>query len=224
MKTLLPILTLTLALAVSFAAESDTLVIKSRPDRPLIGSFRAFLFDGQTFAGWEGDTNKSFRIQDGAIVGGSLKEKVPRNEFLCTTRSYTNFVLRVKFKLLGKDANAGVQFRSKRVPNHHEVSGYQADMAEPSWWGCLYDESRRNKMLAKSDMEALNKVLKRGDWNQYVIRCEGRRVRLSVNGLQTVDYTEPDEAIPQRGIIGLQIHGGPPSEAWYKDIMIEELP
>jgi hypothetical protein len=224
MKTLLPILTLTLALAVSFAAESDTLVIKSRPDRPLIGSFRAFLFDGQTFAGWEGDTNKSFRIQDGAIVGGSLKEKVPRNEFLCTTRSYTNFVLRVKFKLLGKDANAGVQFRSKRVPNHHEVSGYQADMAEPSWWGCLYDESRRNKMLAKSDMEALNKVLKRGDWNQYVIRCEGRRVRLSVNGLQTVDYTEPDEAIPQHGIIGLQIHGGPPSEAWYKDIMIEELP
>jgi hypothetical protein len=223
MKTLLPILTLTLALAVSFAAESDTLVIKSRPDRPLIGSFRAFLFDGQTFAGWEGDTNKSFRIQDGAIVGGSLKEKVPRNEFLCTTRSYTNFVLRVKFKLLGKDANAGVQFRSKRVPNHHEVSGYQADMAEPSWWGCLYDESRRNKMLAKSDMEALNKVLKRGDWNQYVIRCEGRRVRLSVNGLQTVDYTEPDEAIPQRGIIGLQIHGGPPSEAWYKDITIEEM-
>jgi hypothetical protein len=183
------------------------------------------LFDGKTFAGWEGDTAKSFRIEDGAIVGGSMKANVPRNEFLCTTRSYTNFVLRLKFKLLGgPKANAGIQIRSQRVPNHHEVCGYQADMADPAWWGSLYDESRRRKVLAKSDMEALNKVLKRDDWNEYVIRCEGKRIRLAINGLQTVDYTEPDDAIPQHGIIGLQIHGGPPSEAWYKDITIEELP
>jgi hypothetical protein len=223
MKHLPAILAFVCAIALSFAAESDKAAIRNPGDPPLIGSFRTFLFDGRTFDGWEGDTNKTFRIEDGAIVGGSLKEKVPRNEFLCTTRSYTNFVLRVKFKLLGKGANAGIQFRSQRIPNHHEVSGYQADMADPSWWGCLYDESRRNKMLAKSDMEALNKVLKRDDWNQYVIRCEGRRIQLSVNGLQTVDYTELDEAIPQHGIIGLQIHGGPPSEAWYKDITIEEM-
>ena len=223
MKSLLAVLIVALVITPSFAADSTKPDAREPLDKPLIGSFRTFLFDGQTFAGWEGDTKKSFRIEDGAIIGGSLKEKVPRNEFLCTTRSYTNFVLRVKFKLLGKGANAGIQFRSKRVPNHHEVSGYQADMAEPSWWGCLYDESRRNKMLAKADMDALNKVLKRDDWNQYVIRCEGRRIRLSVNGLQTVDYTEPDETIPQHGIIGLQIHGGPPSEAWYKDIAIEEL-
>ncbi len=42
--------------------------------------------------------------------------------------------------------------------------------------------------------------------------------------MQTVDYTEPDDVIPQHSIIGLQIHGGPPSEACYKDIAIEELP
>ena len=44
------------------------------------------------------------------------------------------------------------------------------------------------------------------------------------NGLATVDYTEPDEKIGQTGIIGLQIHGGLPAEAWYKDIRIKELP
>ena len=55
------------------------------------------LADGKTFDGWEGDTEKTWRIEDGAFVGGSLKEKVPRNEFLRTKRSYTNFVLRVKF-------------------------------------------------------------------------------------------------------------------------------
>lgn len=108
------------------------------------------LFDGKTFSGWEGDTKKTFRIEEGAIVGGSLKEKVPRNEFLCTTREYGDFELRLKFKVLGKGANAGVQIRSRRVPNHHEMIGYQADLGQ-GWYGCLYDESRRRTMLAQPD-------------------------------------------------------------------------
>ena len=182
------------------------------------------LFDGKTFKGWEGDTNKSFRIEDGAIVGGTLKEKIPRNEFLCTTRMYTNFVLRLKFKLLGKGANAGVQIRTKRIPDHHEVSGYQADMGDPSWWGALYDESRRNRVLAKSNMEEVNKVLKREDWNDYEIRCEGKRIVLKINGVQSSEYEETDPKIEDYGVIAVQIHSGPPSEAWYKDITIEELP
>lgn len=182
------------------------------------------LFDGKSFQSWEGDVQKTFRIQDGAVVAGSLSAKVPRNEFLCTRRSYKNFVLRLKFKLLGAGANAGVQFRSKRIPDHHEVIGYQADLGDPEWWGCLYDESRRKKVLAKSDLAAVNKVLKRDDWNEYMIRCEGKRVQLFINGVQTADYTEPDDSIEQNGIICLQIHGGPPSEAWYKEVTIEEMP
>jgi hypothetical protein len=185
---------------------------------------RVSLFDGKTFGGWEGDTNKSFHIQDGAIVGGTLESKIPRNEFLCTTRNYTNFVLRLKFKLVGKGANAGVQLRTKRIPNHHEVSGYQADMGDPSWWGCLYDESRRNKILAQADKDAVDKVLKREDWNDYEIRAEGKRITLAINGLQTIQYTEMDPKIEDYGVIAVQIHAGPPSEAWYKDITIVELP
>jgi len=185
------------------------------------------LFDGRTFAGWEGGTagaNPAWRIVDGAFVGGSLKAPVPRNEFLCTTRPYTNFVLRLQFRILGEGANAGIQVRSRRVPNHHEMVGYQADLGDPEWWGCLYDESRRNRVLAKADAAKVRAVLKRADWNEYEIRCEGRRIRLAINGLTTVDYTEPDEAIEQAGLIGLQIHGGPPSEAWYRDLRLEELP
>jgi hypothetical protein len=184
------------------------------------------LFDGRTFNGWEGDTQKSFRIEDGAIVGGNLKAPIPRNEFLCTTLPYANFVLRLECKLVGP-GNAGIQIRSQRVPNHHEVSGYQADMsagADGGYWGCLYDESRRNRMLAKPEREVIQKALKPDDWNRYEIRCEGPRIRLSVNGVQTVDYTETDGQIPATGIIGLQIHGGPPSEAWYRNITLEELP
>src|SRR5687767_3345557 len=169
------------------------------------------LFDGKTFKGWEGDTNKTFRIQEGAIVGGSLKEKIPRNEFLCTTRNYTNFILTLKFKLLGgPGANAGIQFRTKRIPNHWEVSGYQADMGDPEWWGCLYDESRRNKVLAKSKIEEVNKVLKREDWNEYKIKCEGNSIQLWLNGLETIHYTETDPKIENYGVIAVQIHSGPP--------------
>lgn len=182
------------------------------------------LFDGQTLAGWEGDVEKTFRVQDGAIVAGSLDAKIPRNEFLCTTKEYGDFELRLKFKLIGKGANAGVQLRSRRIPNHHEVKGYQADLGD-GWWGCLYDESRRNRVLARpQNQTALDKVLKRDDWNDYRIRCEGRRIQLWINDVATVDYTEADESLEQRGLIAVQIHGGPPSQAWYKDIVIEELP
>ncbi len=183
------------------------------------------LFDGKTFKGWNGDTNKTWRVEDGAIIGGSLKGKVPHNEFICTDRQFTNFVLRLKFKLVGTEGfvNGGVQFRSQRVPNHFEASGYQADIGDPSWWGSLYDESRRNKLLVASDMKKVNEVLKRGEWNDYEIRCQGKHIVLSINGLTTVDYTEPEDSIPQFGIIGLQVHGGGVTEACYKEITIEEL-
>src|SRR5262249_7851764 len=182
------------------------------------------LFDGKTLDGWEGDTKNTWRIEDGAIVGGSLDRVVPRNEFLCTTASYTDFELKVNFKLVGdrEKANAGVQFRTKRIPKHHEVSGYQADVGQ-GYWGALYDESRRNRVLDKPDKKVLDKLVKYDDWNEYTIRCEGPRIRLWLNGTLTVDYTEQDEKIPRTGIIGLQIHGGAKSKVFYKDITIEEL-
>ena len=183
----------------------------------------ARLFDGKSFKGWNGNL-QIFRIENGALVGGSLKDKIARNEFLCTDKEYSDFVLRAKFKLLGDPtkANAGIQFRTKRIPNHNEVIGYQADMGQ-NYWGALYDESRRKKVLAQPNLDELKKVLKLNDWNNYEIRAEGKRIRLSINGMQTVDYTEADDSIAQTGCICVQIHSGPPSEAWYKDITIEQL-
>jgi hypothetical protein len=179
------------------------------------------LFDGQTLAGWEGD-EKLFRVEEGAIVGGNLKQAIPHNYFLCTKEQFADFDLKLKFKIIGDATNAGVQFRSQRIPDHHEVRGYQADLGE-GYWGCLYDESRRNKVLARPEDEALAKALKKGEWNEYRILCRGPRIQLWINEVQTVDYTERDADIESKGIIGLQIHGGPPGEAWYKDITIERL-
>jgi hypothetical protein len=183
---------------------------------------RVAIFDGKSFAGWEGDL-KIFRIQDGAIVGGTLERRIARNEFLCTTKTYGDFELRLKFKLLGGEgANAGIQFRTKRIPNHHEVSGYQADMGT-GYWGALYDESRRNKVLKGPDQAKMKSVIKLDDWNDYTIRAEGQRIQLWINGVQTVDYLEEDSKIDTTGVTCLQIHGGPPTESWYKDITLLDL-
>ncbi|WP_310590030.1 3-keto-disaccharide hydrolase [Dyadobacter chenwenxiniae] len=183
------------------------------------------LFDGKTFNGWEGDTTKTWKIQDGAIVGGSLVETVPHNSFLCTRKTYSNFILNVKFKLTGHEGfiNTGVQFHSVRSKDpSYEMIGYQADLGA-KFWGSLYDESRRNKTLIAPDSVEVLKLVKLNDWNDYQVWSENGRIRIALNGKQTVDYTEPDKSVPQQGIIGLQIHGGGKAKVYYKDIFIEEL-
>jgi hypothetical protein len=178
------------------------------------------LFDGRTFEGWEGNL-QAFRIQEGAIVGGDRTKPVPDNEYLCTVREFDNFELRLKFRIFGKDPNAGIQIRSERVPDSSEMIGYQADIGQ-MYWGCLYDE-RRHKLLTGPTPEEQAKLARKDDWNDYVIRCQGRKIDLWLNGHHTVSYREPDLSIPQYGVNGLQIHRGQPAEVWYKDIRIKLL-
>ncbi len=183
------------------------------------------LFDGKTFTGWEGDIGSVWRIEDGAFVAGSLEKKQEKNNFLATEKKYGDFELTLKWKLEGTEGfvNGGVQFRSVRIPNHHEVSGYQADLGK-GYDGALYDESRRKKMLAQPTPEVLAKAQKPlGEWNDYRIRAEGKRIQIWLNGVQTVDYTEAEPNIDLTGIIAVQIHGGATSIVRYKDLMIEEL-
>ena len=184
------------------------------------------LFDGKTFNGWQGDIKNNWKIENGAIVGGSLEKTVTQNDFLCTARTYDNFVLKLKVKLTGTEGfiNSGIQFRSIRASNPaNEMIGYQADWGK-GYWASLYDESRRNKTLAMPDSAQVLKWVKINDWNDYEVKAENRRIRLYINGHQTVDYTEPDANIPQSGLIGLQIHGGGKAQVAFKDIFITELP
>jgi hypothetical protein len=184
------------------------------------------LFDGKTFRGWEGDTVNTWRIEEGALVAGSRSQMVPHNDFLCTTRPYSNFILRLKVKLTGTKGfvNGGVQFHSQRLRDPaYEMVGYQADCG-PGYWGGLYDESRRNVTLAKPDSVQIARWVKVNDWNTYEIRSQNRRIQLFINNHQTVDYTEKDTSIPQSGLIGLQVHGGGITQIAYKELLIEELP
>lgn len=182
---------------------------------------RVSLFDGQSLAGWDGNTNV-WHVRDGAIVGGSMNGN-PRNEFLATARSYTNFVLRLEYKLAGTEGfvNGGVQFRSVRVKEpSNEMCGFQADIGA-GYSGCLYDESRRNKFLARPTDEQIKRLEKSGDWNRYEVRCAGPRIQITLNGEKTVDYTETDAALPLDGLIALQIHGDCKAEISFRNLTIE---
>lgn len=180
------------------------------------------LFNGKDLAGWEGNTNV-WRVADGVITGGHLKGN-PRNEFLATTNTYGDFILSFEYRIVtAGDYNSGVQFRSERItrpPN--EMKGYQADIG-PGISGAVYDESRRNRFVAKPDPEKVKGLDKPGEWNTYEIRCEGPRIRLTLNAVQTVDYTEQEADIPRTGRIALQVHGGLKQECQFRNIRIEEL-
>lgn len=191
------------------------------------------IFDGKSFKGWRGNNGASsmelFRIEDGAIVGGTMEKAIPCNEFLCTDIEYGNFELRLKYKMkfpTGTDSwNAGIQIRSQSHPTiPHEMVGYQADILAGRW-GALYDEQRRWMFLGTPlNEQEVKQMSKDDDWNTYIIRCEGARVRIWINGVQTLDFIEYDNEIPLKGYIALQIHEDKnPCEAWYKDIEIEEL-
>ena len=180
------------------------------------------LFNGKDLDGWEGDA-KLWLFENGEVVGKS--PGIKRNEFLASKKSYRDFVMIFKFKVIDNpkgDANSGMQFRSIRLPNSSEMFGYQADVGQ-QYWGCLYDESRRNKVLVKPDAALIAKTIKLGDWNEYKITCEGAHIILELNGVVTVDYTEPEpaEKIARDGQFGLQIHAGGPMEVHMKDARIK---
>lgn len=176
------------------------------------------LFNGRDLSGWEGNPDL-WKVEDGMIVGRS--PGIRHNDFLATKTIYGDFELRLEFRLHDGAGNSGVQFRSEREPKSTAVIGYQADIGQ-QYWGCLYDEHRRRKVLAQAP-KALAKVLKKDDWNTYVIRAEGDRVVLKINGLETVDYRESDKDVARRGIIALQIHSGPAMRIDFRNLRIRVL-
>jgi len=189
------------------------------------------LFNGKTFDGWEfrNEANATvFRIADGAIVGGSMTERLPFTEYIVTTKEYGDFVLRLQAKCIGNTANGGVQIRSFRQPKDHqkphEMVGYQADMTSThQYWGSLYEAGRRQSwFVAEADPELVKSIFRPNDWNDVEIIAKGDNIKIFLNGKLTVDYTEKDPNIPRKGFIGLQVHDGGPHECWYRNIRILE--
>jgi len=177
------------------------------------------LFDGKTLAGWHGDM-ALWKVQVGGILGAAAGATLTHNTFLSTKKSYKNFVLKIEFKL--RNHNSGVQVRSQQRDDF-VVAGYQADIADKRYMGILYEERGRG-ILADVDPEQVAKHLKPDGWNEYVITCDGPRLKFELNGFTTVDYTDTRAVGAKEGIIALQLHQGPPMQVSFRNIRIKELP
>ncbi len=207
------------------------------------------IFNGTDLTGWEGNP-KLWSVKDGAITGQTTARNPARgNTFLIWTNgTLGDFELRCSFKMVPGDqqgfANSGIQYRSKVVdPKTWVVGGYQADMeAGPTYTGILYEERFRGIMAERGqkvvwtkegkkevvgsvgDAAAIQASIKQKDWNDYVIIAKGNHLQQFVNGKQTIDVTDEDEAKrAMTGILALQLHAGPPMMVQFKDIRIKKL-
>jgi predicted dehydrogenase len=177
------------------------------------------LFNGKDLSEFVVDTKSCWSVRSGVILGQHAGLKY--NDFLRTREHYDDFELKLKFRLKGGEGNSGIQFRSEPVAASHEVSGYQADIGQ-KYWGCLYDESRRKRVLAEPPAGALAALDKSG-WNEYVIRAQGNFITLHLNGVRTVHYIEQEPGLLRRGFIALQVHSGPAIAVEFRDLMIRTL-
>ncbi len=185
------------------------------------------LFDGKTLDGWDYDP-AMWRVEDGVITGGSTTEKIKKNDFISTKKSYQNFELKLKIKVSGDPKtgliNSGIQIHSVR--DGSAMSGYQVDCGA-GWFGKIYDEHRRNKVIwapSPEQQAALDKAIDVFGWNEYRIRAEGPRIQTWINGVHCMDYTETDPNIALDGHIAPQVHSGGVCLVQVKEVTLEELP
>jgi hypothetical protein len=170
-------------------------------------------FNGKDLAGWVGDASL-WSVEDGEIVGKS--PGIGRNEFLRSQMSAADFRLTFQVKLVKNEGNSGVQFRSLALPDG-EMKGYQADIG-PDWWGKLYEENGRELLWPQS----AEQHVRPGEWNAYEIVAVGPSIRTFLNGKPAAVLDDPNGA--RRGIFGLQLHGGGPTEVRFKDFKLEVNP
>lgn len=217
-------LLLLLSAAMLHAASADSAGNQLTPAEKQQGY--KLLFDGKTLDGWDGDPTL-WSVSDGAIVGCSDGKPFKVNTFLINRGLYRNFILKADIKL--RNNNSGIQFRSEQIPGPDWiVKGWQADASEAgeekSAWGNFYEERGRSRTMMKTPDQGwlvAKSVLHRGDWNSYEILADGEHVRLTFNGVVTIDTHANG---PQNGIIALQLHAGEQMKVEFRNMKLKLLP
>jgi putative heme-binding domain-containing protein len=182
----------------------------------------ADFFNGKDFTGWEGQMGY-WSIQDGAIVGKAPAEGLKAHGFLCSKKTYKDFELTCQIRIKDGRGNSGVQVRSRIVdPATYAVAGPQGHMGRP-FWGGLYGERDPGRWIKLPPQKVVREAVKPTEFNDYSIRCVGKRVTTKINGRTIVDDYFPAE-IPDEGIIAWQLHRDYPGmEVTIRNIQLKEL-
>ena len=173
------------------------------------------LFNGTDLSGWDGDPSL-WSVESGVIVGSSDGRPLRTNSFLISRREFGDFVLRFDAKL--RNGNSGMQFRSERTSGW-TVRGYQIDFAAGKGWGNLHAEGFPRGLILDGWQDKSEFSVRRG-WNRIELRCEGHRIRISVNGTLVNDMLDPG---PLQGVLAMQLHRGEAMRVEFRNIQIRQL-
>ena len=177
------------------------------------------LFDGKTLNGWNGSAGW-WSVKDGAIAGKS-DGRVPTS-FLYTNDNYSDFRLTLSSKMVESENHAGVCFWGEVVVEGDNKWGTRGPLVifpSPSMWDYIEGKGLR---VFKATTE---KVTSQHEWVKVEILAQGNRVRTAFNGVEVMEWREPDPNRIKVGPIGVQLHGFNGSqEVLYKDIVVETFP
>src|SRR5262245_10324240 len=86
------------------------------------------IFDGKTLDSWKAPDMSFWKVEDGAVTGEVTRDHKPKENVFITWQNgkVKDFELRFRYRIFGKAANSGMQFRSE-VVERGLVHGYQAD-------------------------------------------------------------------------------------------------
>src|SRR5262245_13267790 len=201
------------------------------------------LFNGVDLTGWDGNP-KFWSAKEGAITGQTTAENPAKGNTFLIWRDgeVSNFELRLSFKIVG--GNSGIQYRSKVVDSANwVVGGYQADFeAGTTYSGIVYEERGRGILAERGQMvwiqpdgkkrivgtmgksDEIQAVIKKEDWNDYVVIARGNHLTHIINGRVTAEvWDDQSDKAAKSGILALQLHAGPPMTVQFKNIRIKNL-
>lgn len=203
------------------------------------------IFDGKTLNNWDGEPG-FWRVEDGAIVGQTTPEKqLKLNTFIIWRGGTTkDFELKAEYRVT-ETANSGVQYRSVVLSDVGQwvMKGYQADIdGKNSYTGMLYEERGRGFVAPRGqfvrmaeggtpkligspgESEALRAFIKTGDWNQIHIIARGILITQVINGhVMSMVIDEDPKGRSMEGLLGLQLHVGPPMKVEFRNILFRKL-
>ena len=181
-------------------------------------------------------------IEEGTITA-KITEAHPCavNQYLVRREPMDDFELKLKFRMTGSpQTNSGFQFRSRLLPNG-DMAGYQMDNnRDTDWLARLYEEHGRETLAfrgKKATIDAAGKVVlsdisdasgpawfRLEDWHEYDLTCQGSHLTLKVNGRLAAEVFDNDtKHRALSGLLGLQLHSGPPVTVQFKDICLKRL-
>jgi Domain of Unknown Function (DUF1080) len=204
------------------------------------------IFDGKTLTGWEGDPTY-WRAEAGSLVGEITAATVIKSNTFIIWRGGRprDFELKLDYRIT-PDGNSGINYRSVVVPdavtpgNKFAMRGYQFDVdGRKRYAGNNYEEKgrlflavrgqltkvvgRRPPVLVSTfaDPADLAKVVT-DDWNAVHIIARGATLTHVLNGhLMSVVIDDDAPNRPEDGLLGVQVHVGPPMKVEYRNIRLK---